>query len=169
MMHDNSLVEDRARRVGLWGENSKGGQEHGVDASDLRDRTAPPRAAERERLLRAPRRGGAVKQTSLFSLAVMTVIVASLMGPACESVCSDSPPDPGESCSGTATCGQNCGTNWTCKAGKWEASVADCFYPHDREPIDAGSDGDDAEAGSDADAACDSQSVGDATPPIPAR
>lgn len=114
-----------------------------------------------------------MRYTSLFPLAVMSVIVISLAGSACESVCGDSEPEDGESCSGTATCGQTCGTTWKCKGGKWSVSmIADCFSSGYDEPVDAGKDG---EAGTgvdaDADAACDAQGDHDAAviPAIPPR
>lgn len=106
-----------------------------------------------------------MRYTRLFSLAVVSVIVVSLTGSACGSVCGDSAPGQGDSCSGTATCGQTCGTFWECKGGTWQVGVADCFNPWSPEPLDAGNDGD-ADTGSDADAdaACDAQGDADAAP-----
>ena len=111
-----------------------------------------------------------MRYTRLFSLAVVSVIVVSLTASAsaCGSVCGDSAPGHGDSCSGTATCGQTCGTFWECTGGTWQVGVADCLNPWSPEPLDAGNDGDDGDADTgsdaDADAACDAQGDADAAP-----
>jgi hypothetical protein len=106
-----------------------------------------------------------------LSLAATTALVLSLAWPACDSPCGDSAPGYGESCSGTAICGQPCSASWACQDGKWTVGDDVCAGPGYREPLDAGTDGD-ADTGSDADAnpdanACDARGGEDDAAPLP--